>query len=212
MDSFAWPPFIGPLADVWVTYAAIVGGYLLGSIPFGLVLTKLSGLGDIRSIGSGNIGATNVLRTGNKTLAIFTLLLDGTKGAVAVLAAASVSPALAMIAGFAAFLGHLYPVWIRFNGGKGVATFLGILLALAWPVGLACVLTWLAIAFLFRISSLSALVAALASPIYAAAFSDGPVVIFTVLLTILIIWRHRANVARLLKGEEPKIGGGKEAS
>ncbi|RMF08092.1 MAG: glycerol-3-phosphate 1-O-acyltransferase PlsY [Alphaproteobacteria bacterium] len=215
MAAFTWPPFTGPLAAVLPTYLAIVGGYLLGSIPFGLVLTTVAGLGDIRRIGSGNIGATNVLRTGNKVLALLTLFLDGAKGTVAVLLACAIAPApslpaLAMIAAFAAFLGHLYPVWIGFRGGKGVATFLGILLALAWPVGIACILTWLVVAFLFRISSLSALVAALASPIYAAIWSDGPLVVLTSILTALIIWRHRENVGRLVRGEEPRIGGGKD--
>src|SRR5687767_5336877 len=138
---------------------ALLAGYLLGSIPFGLVLTKAAGLGDIRQIGSGNIGATNVLRTGNKPLALATLLLDGGKGAIAALIAAQFSPLLAVIAGGAALLGHLFPVWLRFKGGKGVATTLGTLIAINWMVGVAACLTWLAVAFALRISSLSALAA-----------------------------------------------------
>lgn len=209
MDTFALPAFFGPLPDIAPTYLAILGAYLLGSIPFGLLLSSLAGLGDIRRIGSGNIGATNVLRTGNKPLALLTLLLDGGKGALAVLIAGAVSPSLALTAGFAAFLGHLYPVWLKFKGGKGVATFLGLLLALAWPLGVVCALVWLVIALVFRYSSLSALVAALAAPIYSAIWIDGPFALFCGMLAILIFWRHRTNIARLLKGEEARIGGDK---
>jgi glycerol-3-phosphate acyltransferase PlsY len=209
MDASVLPPFTGPAADILPTYLAILGGYILGSIPFGLVLSSLAGLGDIRRIGSGNIGATNVLRTGNKGLALLTLLLDGGKGAAAVLIAGAVSPSLTLVAGFAAFLGHLYPVWLRFKGGKGVATFLGLLLALAWPLGVVCALTWLVIAVVFRFSSLSALVAALVAPVYSAIWIDGPFALFSALLTILIFWRHRSNIVRLLKGEEPRIGSNK---
>jgi glycerol-3-phosphate acyltransferase PlsY len=185
-------------------------GYLLGSIPFGLLLTRAAGLGDIRKIGSGNIGATNVLRTGNKALALATLLLDGGKGAAAVLIARysfpDLGPEIMLAAGAGAILGHLYPVWLGFKGGKGVATGLGILLALDWRVGgLACV-TWLAVALIFRYSSLSALLAFLLAPLYAW-FLDGPrLAIFAALLAALIWWRHRENIQRLVKGEEPKIG------
>lgn len=210
MDFAGLPPFLGPLADIAPSWAALIGGYLLGSIPFGLVLTKLAGLGDLRAIGSGNIGATNVLRTGNKLLAALTLLLDGGKGAAAVLIAGAVDPSLAIVAGLGAFLGHLYPLWLKFNGGKGVATFLGLILALEWPLGVACVGIWLVMAVLFRYSSLSALVASLAAPIYAAALVEGPLALLCVILTALIFWRHRSNIARLLKGEEPKIGSRKE--
>ena len=188
-----------------------VGGYLLGSIPFGLVLTRLAGYGDIRQIGSGNIGATNVLRTGNKPLALATLLLDSGKGAIAVgLAWYLGGVTLAAIAGGAAFLGHCYPVWLKFKGGKGVATFLGTLLAIAWPVGLACCGTWLITAALSRISSLSALVAAALGPIYAY-FLAGPDQAWMALFcTVLIFIRHRPNIERLIAGTEPKIGAGKK--
>lgn len=200
------PPFTGPWPDILPTYLALAGGYLLGSIPFGLVLTGLAGLGDIRRIGSGNIGATNVLRTGNKLLALMTLLLDGGKGAAAALVAGAVSPALGILAALAAFLGHLYPVWLKFKGGKGVAIFLGVLLALAWPVGVAAALTWAAAAYLFRYSSLSALVATALSPAYAVAMGKPAVAVAAVLMGVLIFWHHRDNIRRLLKGEEPKIG------
>lgn len=188
-----------------------VGGYLLGSIPFGLVLTRLAGYGDIRNIGSGNIGATNVLRTGNKPLALATLLLDSGKGAIAVgLAWYLGGVTLAAIAGGAAFLGHCYPVWLKFKGGKGVATFLGTLLAIAWPVGLACCGTWLITAAITRISSLSALVAAALGPIYAY-FLAGPDQAWMALFcTVLIFIRHRPNIERLIAGTEPKIGAGKK--
>lgn len=187
-------------------WAAI--GYLLGSIPFGIVITRALGLGDLRQIGSGNIGATNVLRTGNKPAALATLLLDAGKGAIAVaLARLSGAPELAvMLAGGAAFIGHLYPVWLRFRGGKGVATFLGTLLALAWPVGLAACAAWLLTAVVSRISSLSALVAAAASPVLALLLGHSGLVWLCVLLAALIFWRHRANIARLRAGTEPRIG------
>jgi glycerol-3-phosphate acyltransferase PlsY len=191
-------------------YMALFLGYLLGSIPFGLLLTRAAGLGDIRKIGSGNIGATNVLRTGNKPLALLTLLLDGGKGAAAVLIARyafpSLAPEIALFAGAGAILGHLYPVWLGFKGGKGVATGLGILLALDWRVGaLACV-TWLAVALIFRFSSLSALLAFFLAPLYAWLMAGPRLAIFALLLGALVWWRHRENIRRLLKGEEPKIG------
>ncbi|MDW4550169.1 glycerol-3-phosphate 1-O-acyltransferase PlsY [Defluviimonas sp. D31] len=185
-------------------------GYLLGSIPFGVVLTRLMGLGDLRKIGSGNIGATNVLRTGNKGAALATLILDGGKGAAAVLAARALAGEdAAQLAGLAAFLGHLFPVWLGFKGGKGVATFLGTLLALALPVGLAACATWLATAVVSRISSLSALVAAALAAVWAALLGHGDMVVLIVLLAILVFVRHAPNIARLRAGTEPRIGGKK---
>lgn len=183
-------------------------GYLLGSIPFGVVITKALGLGDLRAIGSGNIGATNVLRTGNKAAAAATLVLDGAKGAVAVLIARAVmaEDTAAQIAGAAAFLGHLYPVWLGFRGGKGVATFLGTILALAWPVGLAACATWLVTAAISRISSLSALVAAAASVPLAWALGRPQVMLICAVMAVMVFWRHRANIARLAAGTEPRIG------
>lgn len=186
--------------------AALVGGYLLGSVPFGLVLTRLAGLGDIRDIGSGNIGATNVLRTGNKPLALLTLLLDSGKGAMAVLLAEYFVPGMGLYAGGAAFLGHLFPLYLKFKGGKGVAIFLGTLFALCWPVGLACSLTWVGTALLFRMSSLSALTAALLSPLYGYYFFGPALAILALSMSILIFIRHKENIQRLLKGEEPRIG------
>lgn len=184
-----------------------VFGYLLGSVPFGLVMARLFGLGDLRRIGSGNIGATNVLRTGNRLAAFLTLVLDSGKGALAVLIAGWLAGEdQRQIAGLFAFLGHLYPVWLRFRGGKGVATFLGTLLALSFPVGLGACLTWLVTAALFRISSLAALAAAATAPLWAAAtgYSDG--VVLCVVFALLIFWTHRANIGRLRRGEEPRIG------
>ena len=197
-----------PMAElpVWAYPAAAVLGYLLGSIPFGLVLTRAAGFGDIRKIGSGNIGATNVLRTGNKPLALATLLLDGGKGAIAALIAAQFSPLLAVIAGGAALLGHLFPVWLGFKGGKGVATTLGTLLAVNWMVGIAACLTWLAVAIGFRISSLSALVAVALSPLYAYILGTGPQVVFAAFAAALVWIRHSENIGRMLKGTEPRIG------
>ncbi|MEO5336007.1 MAG: glycerol-3-phosphate 1-O-acyltransferase PlsY [Magnetospirillum sp. WYHS-4] len=193
--------------DLPVLAAALAGGYLLGSVPFGLVLTRVAGLGDIRGIGSGNIGATNVLRTGRKGLAAATLLLDGGKGAAAALIAqalAGTDPGL--LAGLAAVIGHNFPIWLNFKGGKGVATTLGVLLATSVPVGLAACLTWLGTALLFRYSSLAALVALAAAPV-SAWFLAGPGhAAMAAALAVLGIARHHANIARLLKGEEPKIG------
>jgi glycerol-3-phosphate acyltransferase PlsY len=186
---------------------AALGGYLLGSIPFGLVLTRLAGLGDIRAIGSGNIGATNVLRTGNKGLAAATLILDSGKGAFAAwLAGTYVSPEAGAVAGLFAVLGHNFPVWLKFKGGKGVATTLGVLLAVAWPVGLAACLTWVAMAAAFRYSSLAALVALALSPFYALIWSDVWVTVTALILGVLAILRHRANIQRLVTGTEPRIG------
>lgn len=186
--------------------------YLMGSIPFGVLVTRAMGLGDLRQIGSGNIGATNVLRTGNKAAAAATLVLDGGKGVVAVLIARALARAedAAQLAALVSFLGHLYPVWLGFRGGKGVATFLGTLLALALPVGLAACATWLAAAAVTRISSLSALVAAALSLGWLLAFGQGQALALVFLLAALIFWRHRANITRLIAGQEPRIGAGKE--
>ncbi|MEY4984753.1 MAG: acyl-phosphate glycerol 3-phosphate acyltransferase [Pseudomonadota bacterium] len=181
--------------------------YLLGSVPFGVVITRALGLGDLRQIGSGNIGATNVLRTGNKAAAAATLLLDAAKGGVAVLVArAMVGADAAQVAALASFLGHLFPVWLGFRGGKGVATFLGTLLALAWPVGLAACATWLATAAISRISSLSALVATASAPIWLVLFGQSGMAMLAVLLAALVWLRHGANIARLRAGTEPRIG------
>jgi len=184
--------------------------YLLGSIPFGVLITRALGLGDLRLVGSGNIGATNVLRTGHKGAAAATLLLDAAKGGVAVLVArALVGEEAAMVAGLAAFLGHLFPVWLKFKGGKGVATFLGIMLALAWPAGLAACATWLAVAFATRYSSLAALVAAAATPLWLWTFGRPDAVWLGIALAALVLIRHHANIRRLLDGSEPRIGKGK---
>ncbi|MDX1782475.1 MAG: glycerol-3-phosphate 1-O-acyltransferase PlsY [Thalassovita sp.] len=182
-------------------------GYGLGSIAFGMVLSRIMGLGNLRQIGSGNIGATNVLRTGNKLAAFLTLLLDGGKGALAVLLARALAAEdAAQLAGLAAFFGHCFPVWLKFKGGKGVATFLGLLLALAWPVGLASCATWLVTAFVTRISSFSALLAAALSTVWMLLLGHGTMIVLGAALTLLIFWTHRANIARLRAGTEPKIG------
>jgi acyl phosphate:glycerol-3-phosphate acyltransferase len=190
---------------------AILGGYLLGSIPFGLLLTRAAGLGDIRNVGSGNIGATNVLRTGRKDVAIATLLLDAGKAALALLIARHFyGQEIGLLAGAAALFGHCFPVWLKFNGGKGVATFFGTLLVGIWPVGILAGLLWLATAFTFRFSSLGALVASVAAPLIALVFHVGPIGIGAIAAMSAMIWyRHRENLARLIKGEEPKIGGAK---
>ncbi|SES90348.1 glycerol-3-phosphate 1-O-acyltransferase PlsY [Paracoccus homiensis] len=191
---------------LFVALAAILG-YLLGSVPFGIVITRALGLGDLRQIGSGNIGATNVLRTGNKPAALATLLLDSGKGAIAVLLARYLGGEVAaIVAGGAAFLGHCFPVWLGFKGGKGVATFLGTLIALHWPLGLIACATWLVTALLSRISSLSALVAAALSPLVAMVLGRGDLILVCLFMTALIFIRHRANIARILQGSEPKIG------
>ncbi len=193
---------------LWIYVAALAGGYLAGSIPFGLVLTRLAGLGDIRSIGSGNIGATNVLRTGHKGLAAATLILDGGKGAMVVVALKFLTddPLLPLIGGLGAIFGHNFPVWLKFKGGKGVATTFGVMLAAAPLVGVMACVTWIVIALLFRISSLSALVALALAPVYAF-FLGYPIesAMFAV-LGILGWARHAANLRRLLRGEEPRIG------
>ncbi|AXT27341.1 glycerol-3-phosphate 1-O-acyltransferase [Ruegeria sp. AD91A] len=184
-----------------------VVGYLMGSIPFGLLLAKVMGLGNLREIGSGNIGATNVLRTGNKAAAALTLLFDAAKGAVAVLIArAYAGEDAAQIAALFAFLGHCFPIWLGFKGGKGVATFLGLWLALDWRVGVACCLSWLVAAAIWRISSVGALAAAALSTTWVLVLTSGQSFILGVILTLLIYWRHSTNVARIKAGTEPKIG------
>ena len=200
--------------------------YLLGSIPFGVLITRAAGLGDVRTIGSGNIGATNVLRTGRKDLALATLVLDGGKGALAVLIATFLFLDLGRddlfrcVAGGAAFLGHVFPVWLKFKGGKGVATFFGVLLAVSWQLGLLAGATWILVAALFRYSSLAALTAAVLAPMYAVLLSRAfmeppliwnvvPVMWLAIFMGVLILIRHRGNIARLRRGEEPRIGGRK---
>jgi acyl phosphate:glycerol-3-phosphate acyltransferase len=181
--------------------------YLIGSIPFGLLITRAFGLGDLRAIGSGNIGATNVLRTGNKSAAAATLLLDAGKGAVAVLAArAFAGEPAALIAGVAAFLGHLFPVWLGFRGGKGVATLLGVLLALNWPSGLIACATWLGTAFALRLSSFAALVAAATAPVWLLILAGRGPALVGLALAVLVFVRHGPNIRRLLAGTEPRIG------
>lgn len=184
-----------------------IAAYLLGAVPFGIVMARLFGLGDLRKIGSGNIGATNVLRTGNKLAAFLTLVLDAGKGAIAVLIArAALGEDAAQVAGFAAFVGHLFPVWLGFKGGKGVATFLGTLLALSFPVGLAACGLWLLSALITRISSLSALVAAVLAPLAAWALNEPQMIVLSLVFALVILERHKANIGRLLNGTEPRIG------
>jgi glycerol-3-phosphate acyltransferase PlsY len=218
----------------WLAYlAAAASGYLLGSIPFGLVITKMAGLGDIRDIGSGNIGATNVLRTGRKDLAAATLVLDAGKAGLAFLLwfwfagrhlfsdpaitdtmtrvttelATPSNFVLGLVSGAFAFVGHCYPVWLKFKGGKGVATFIGLMLAAMWQVGLAFAATWLLVAAIFRMSSLAGLIGATLAPIYVWLFGYGPMAIITFgLLAVLMYWRHRSNIGRIASGKEPKIG------
>ena len=186
---------------------SIVIGYLAGSIPFGLVLSLAAGLGDIRKIGSGNIGATNVLRTGHKGLAAGTLMLDALKGTAAVLIADHwFEQAAAILAGLGAFLGHLYPVWLKFKGGKGVATYIGVILGLFWPAAVAFCAVWVAVAYLSRFSSLSALVAAFAAPFVLLLNKKLEIAALALVMTLLLLWKHRANIRRLMQGEEPKIG------
>jgi acyl phosphate:glycerol-3-phosphate acyltransferase len=187
--------------------AALVFGYLLGSIPFGLVLTRAAGLGDVRQIGSGNIGATNVLRTGSKGLATATLLLDALKGTAAVLIARYWGAELGLLAGLGAFLGHLFPVWLGFKGGKGVATYIGVLFAMAWQAGLVFGVVWLAVAALTRYSSLAALVASIAAPLAAwFLLGSGDRAALLAIMTFLVFIKHRENIARLRDGTESKIG------
>src|SRR3990172_2828679 len=198
----------------WVAwYAAFAAfGYLLGSVPFGFLLTKAAGMGDVRTIGSGNIGATNVLRTGHAGLAALTLALDAAKGTAAVLIAsrlgatyAGLAIDAALLAGLGAFLGHVFPVWLGFRGGKGVATYIGVLIGVFWPGALIFCAVWLAVAGLTRYSSLSALTASVATPAGLIGLDERPAALLALLMTGLLLWKHRANLSRLLKGEEPKI-------
>lgn len=190
----------------FITIAALIFGYLLGSIPFGLLLTRAAGLGDVRSIGSGNIGATNVLRTGNKKLAAATLLLDALKGTAAVLLANCYASDLGLWAGFGAFLGHLFPVWLGFRGGKGVATYLGVLIALAWQVALIFAAVWLLVAIVFRYSSLAALCAAIAVPVALWFLATPQLAGLFALMSVILFIKHRANIQRLASGTEGRIG------
>lgn len=201
-------------SSLLVLVVCALGGYLLGSIPFGVIAMRLAGAGDLRQIGSGSIGATNVLRTGRRDLALITVLGDAGKGAVAVLLATWLfSPVAGAVAGFAAFLGHLFPVWLGFRGGKGVATFFGILFAMAWPVGLAAGATWLIVAGALRFSSLAGLTTAALTPVYTGLLLGwrGPQLWLTVGMAVLIFVRHRENIARLMAGAEPRIGAAKAA-
>jgi glycerol-3-phosphate acyltransferase PlsY len=188
----------------WVL--ALFGGYLLGSVPFGLLLAMAAGKGDIRSIGSGNIGATNVLRTGSKGLAAATLLLDGAKGFLAVWLAWRYLPEAAPLAALGAVLGHCFPVWLKFKGGKGVATMLGVCLGLAWPIGLAYAAVWLVMMAATRISSVGGMSAAVAAPVAAAATGRGELVPVLAAIALIVVWLHRENIARLRAGSEPKVG------
>lgn len=193
--------------ELWVNViAALVLGYAMGSIPFGLLLTYLSGGGDIRNIGSGNIGATNVLRTGRKGMAALTLLLDLLKGFFAVWLAMRFLPGGALVAAAAAFFGHLYPVWLKFKGGKGVATYAGILFGLFWQLGVVYALVWVGALLLSRISSLAGLLAAMSAPLAAAYFGQYELVAMLAVCTLIIFWKHRANIENLMDGTEPRIG------
>ncbi len=195
--------------DIMTTAAALVGGYFLGSIPFGVILTRMFGAGDLRQIGSGNIGATNVLRTGRKGLAAGTLLLDAAKGAAAVCLARMVDPSFAIVAGAGAFFGHIYPVWLGFKGGKGVATLLGILLALSWILGLIFAAVWLGAMAITRISSVGGMAAAGSAPIAASFLLDSKTAIVLAGLAAILVWKHRDNILRLRAGTEPRIGASK---
>ena len=198
---------------LWVAPTlSLVLSYLLGSIPFGVILTRLGGAGDLRAIGSGNIGATNVLRTGRKGLAAATLLLDMAKGAVAVLLVASLFPGNALLAAAGAFIGHCYPVWLRFKGGKGVATLMGIVVALYWPLGLVYAVVWLGLLAGLRISSVAGMTAALSAPFAAALFGRFDLVLLLLALALIVLWKHRENVERLFSGTEPRIGANRKMS
>lgn len=199
------PPFDATNAALLIAVAAIFG-YLLGSIPFGLLLTRMAGLGDVRSIGSGNIGATNVLRTGNRKLAAATLVADMLKGTFAALIAANWGAEFGLAAGFGAFIGHLFPIWLNLKGGKGVATYLGVLLGLVWPAALAFAVIWLAVAWFSRYSSLSALVAAIASPIVVYLLGQPDAAGLFALMSALVLYKHKENIQRLAAGTESKIG------
>ena len=188
------------------TIIALIAGYLLGSIPFGLLLTRLGGKGDIREVGSGNIGATNVLRTGSKSLAAATLLLDAAKGAAAVLLAQQLWPDAVNFAAAGALIGHLYPAWLRFKGGKGVATMLGILVPLFWQAALVYVVIWLGLLLVLRISSVAGMTAAASAPVTAAILNEQALFPMLLGFALLVIWKHRENIRRLARGEEPRLG------
>ena len=195
------------MQSMWIEpILALIFGYLLGSVPFGLLLTRLSGAGDLRAIGSGNIGATNVLRTGNKGIAALTLILDIAKGAVAVILAGLLSEGLGVLAGIGAFLGHLYPVWLRFNGGKGVATLLGVVTALSPLAGLVFAVTWLGSLAIWRYSSVGGMLAAVSVPVTAVVIGKIAWVPMFIGFSLLVCWKHRGNIERLMAGEEPKVG------
>lgn len=185
---------------------AVALGYLLGSIPFGVILTRMAGAGDLRAIGSGNIGATNVLRTGRKGLAAATLLLDLAKGAAAVWIASALWPGSAPLAAAGALIGHCYPVWLRFRGGKGVATLMGVVLALHWPLGLVYAVVWLGLLALLRISSVAGMTAAASAPLAAALLGRFDLVLLLGALALIVLWKHRENIERLVAGTEPRIG------
>ncbi len=198
---------------LWVAPTlSLMLSYLLGSIPFGVILTRLGGAGDLRTIGSGNIGATNVLRTGRKGLAAATLLLDMAKGAVAVLLVAHLFPGNALLAAAGAFIGHCYPVWLKFKGGKGVATLMGIVVALHWPLGLVYAVVWLGLLAGLRISSVAGMAAALSAPFAAALFGRFDLVLLLLALALIVLWKHRENVERLFSGTEPRIGSNRQKS
>ena len=198
---------------LWVAPTlSLVLSYLLGSIPFGVILTRLGGAGDLRTIGSGNIGATNVLRTGRKGLAAATLLLDMAKGAVAVLLVAHLFPGNALLAAAGAFIGHCYPIWLKFKGGKGVATLMGIVVALYWPLGLVYAVVWLGLLAGLRISSVAGMAAALSAPFAAALFGRFDLVLLLLALALIVLWKHRENVERLFSGTEPRIGSSRKTS
>jgi len=199
------PQPLGDFSLTWPFLAAAVIAYLLGSIPFGLVLTRLGGYGDIRAIGSGNIGATNVLRTGNRSLALLTVVLDCAKGAVAVILGRQFGPDVTVIAGASVVLGHLFPIWLGFKGGKGVATAGGVLLALAWPVGILAAAAWLAVAFVLRYSSVAALAACTAAVLAGWLLIDPQRAQLITFIAVLVVLRHHANIRRLVRGEESKI-------
>lgn len=211
-ESVLTPPPLSTLDAITAYLAPAAIGYVLGSIPFGLLLTRLAGLGDIRNVGSGNIGATNVLRTGHKGLAALTLLLDALKGTLAVLVGSAVGARFglavdgSLIAGLAAFLGHLFPAWLGFKGGKGVATYIGVIGGLAWPGAVVFCAVWLATALLTRYSSASALAASVATPLALLGLGHLPEALLALLMTLLLLWKHAGNIKRLLNGEEPRIG------
>ncbi|OAN99505.1 glycerol-3-phosphate acyltransferase [Sphingomonadales bacterium EhC05] len=200
------------MQSMWIEpILSVLFGYILGSVPFGLILTRLTGAGDLREMGSGNIGATNVLRTGNKAIAALTLLLDIGKGAAAVYLASLISPGLGVLAGLGAFFGHLYPVWLKFKGGKGVATLLGVVIALMPIAGLIFAVIWIGSVILWRYSSVGGMLAAASVPIVALGFGEYAMMPMFIGLALLVIWKHRANIERLMAGQEPKVGSPKQA-